>query len=80
MHEVSERFVVQHPDIETLVQETGMSERERESFLAVFEEDNTNTTVAFAVMGGIFGEGIDLVGERLVGAIIVGVGLPQICL
>ena len=31
-------------------------------------------------MGGIFGEGIDLVGERLVGAIVVGVGLPQICL
>ncbi|MFT5377532.1 MAG: DNA excision repair protein ERCC-2 [Candidatus Latescibacterota bacterium] len=80
MAEVSERFVDNHPDVETLVQETGMSEREREAFLAVFEEDNTHTTVAFAVMGGIFGEGIDLVGERLVGAIIVGVGLPQICL
>jgi len=30
------------------------------------------------VMGGIFGEGIDLVGERLVGAVVVGVGLPQL--
>ena len=56
-----------------------MSERERDAFLAVFNESNPNTTLGFAVMGGIFGEGIDLVGERLVGAIIVGVGLPQIC-
>ena len=39
---------------------------------------NPETVVGFAVMGGIFGEGIDLVGERLVGAIVVGVGLPQI--
>ena len=30
-------------------------------------------------MGGVFGEGIDLVGDRLIGAIIVGVGLPQLC-
>ena len=57
-----------------------MSEREREAFLAVFTEDNARPTVGFAVMGGIFGEGIDLVGDRLVGAAIVGVGLPQICL
>jgi len=62
------------------VQESGMSEREREAFLAVFDENNLNTTLGFAVMGGIFGEGIDLVGERLVGAVVVGVGLPQICL
>src|SRR6185436_8681966 len=38
------------------------------------------TQIGFAVLGGIFGEGIDLVGERLIGAIIVGVGLPQLCL
>jgi len=38
------------------------------------------TLVGFAVLGGIFGEGIDLAGERLVGSIIVGVGLPQVCL
>ena len=57
-----------------------MSEPEREAFLAVFDEERAATLVAFAVMGGIFGEGIDLVGERLVGAVVVGVGLPQICL
>ena len=57
-----------------------MAERQREEFLAVFNAENPDTLVGFAVMGGIFGEGIDLVGERLVGAIVVGVGLPQICL
>ena len=80
MGEVAELFVAANPDVETLVQESGMSEREREAFLAVFDESNPSTTVGFAVMGGIFGEGIDLVGERLVGAVVVGVGLPQICL
>ncbi len=68
------------PGIRTLVQRRGMSEAEREQFLAVFDSDNRETVVGFAVMGGIFGEGIDLVGERLVGAVIVGVGLPRICL
>ena len=80
MQEVSERFIAAHPEVEVLVQASGMSERAREEFLAVFDAENRETTVGFAVMGGIFGEGIDLVGERLVGAIIVGVGLPQICL
>src|SRR5439155_7174436 len=40
---------------------------------------NLRPLVGFAVMGGIFGEGIDLIGDRLVGAVIVGVGLPQLC-
>ena len=57
-----------------------MSEARREEFLAVFDADNPETVLGFAVMGGIFGEGIDLWGERLVGAIVVGVGLPQLCL
>ncbi len=57
-----------------------MSESERRDFIAAFSEDRENTLVAFAVMGGIFGEGIDLRGEKLSGAVIVGVGYPQICL
>ena len=55
-----------------------MTEAEREAFLAQFSTDNPETLVGLAVMGGIFGEGIDLVGERLIGAIVVGVGIPQI--
>jgi DNA excision repair protein ERCC-2 len=53
---------------------------DRSAFLDRFSRDNPETLVGFAVMGGIFGEGIDLVGERLSGAVIVGVGLPGISL
>ena len=56
-----------------------MSESERDAFLAAFAVEHGETLVGFAVLGGIFGEGIDLVGERLIGAVIVGVGLPQLC-
>lgn len=61
-----------------IVQSTGMSEAERVFFLDNFAYDNAATVVGFAVMGGIFGEGIDLAGDRLTGAVIVGVGLPGI--
>ena len=57
-----------------------MSESEREGFLERFDPGNPETLAGFAVMGGIFGEGIDLVGRRLSGAAVVGVGLPGICL
>ena len=63
-----------------LVQDRAMTEAEREAFLAQFSASNQETLVGLAVMGGIFGEGIDLVGERLIGVVIVGVGVPQVCL
>ena len=66
------------PEEQLLIQNRGMTESEREDFLNQFSTDNSETMIGFAVMGGIFGEGIDLVGERLIGAIVVGVGLPQI--
>jgi DNA excision repair protein ERCC-2 len=78
--EIAERFATRNPDVKVLRQTSGMSEPEREAFLTRFDEDNPGTLVGFAVMGGVFGEGIDLVGERLSGCIVVGVGLPQICL
>jgi len=68
------------PDGEVIIQAPGMSENEREEFLNRFSKENHQTLVGFAVMGGIFGEGIDLVGERLSGAVVVGVGLPGISL
>ena len=61
-----------------LKQEREMNEEQRESFLDAFQTDTEHTLVAFAVLGGVFSEGIDLIGERLIGSIIVGVGLPQI--
>ena len=68
------------PERQLLVQDRGMTEAARETFLARFSADSQETLVGVAVMGGIFGEGIDLVGERLIGAVVVGVGVPQVCL
>jgi DNA excision repair protein ERCC-2 len=65
-------------DSELIAQNPGMSESERDEFLNRFGRKVPNAIVGFAVMGGIFGEGIDLVGEQLSGAVIVGVGLPGI--
>ena len=64
--------------VEVLQQSPSMQEKEREDFLERFESENTGTLLGFCVMGGIFAEGIDLIGERLVGAVIVGTGLPQV--
>jgi DNA excision repair protein ERCC-2 len=63
-----------------LVQQPAMTEAARGEFLSNFGEDagQSGGIIGFAVMGGVFGEGIDLCGERLSGAIIVGVGLPQV--
>ncbi len=68
------------PDVATIHQTSNMSEDDRIAFLDRFTGDRTDTLVGFAVLGGIFGEGIDLVGDRLSGAMIVGVGLPGISL
>ena len=80
MRKIYLSFTDRSPQIETILQTSRMSESEREAFLKRFSEDNPQTLVGFAVMGGIFGEGIDLIGDRLVGAVIVGVGLPGISL
>ena len=65
-------------EFDALLQESGMKEAEREAFLLEFAVERERSLVAFCVMGGIFGEGIDLKNEQLIGAIIVGTGLPQI--
>ena len=56
-----------------------MPEVERKLFIERFKQQNDNTFVGFAVMGGVFGEAIDLEGDRLTGAVIIGVGLPALC-
>ena len=62
-----------------LIQEPSMGEKEREEFLTRFREDSGKSLVAFCVLGSIFSEGIDLIGKRLIGVLIVGTGLPQVC-
>ncbi|PKO16326.1 MAG: ATP-dependent helicase [Chloroflexi bacterium HGW-Chloroflexi-10] len=77
---VLELLIERLPERQFLVQDRGMTEAAREAFLARFSAGNQETMVGLAVMGGIFGEGIDLVGERLIGAVVVGVGVPQVCI
>lgn len=60
-------------------QEPSMGEREREKFLERFQEDSSQPLIGFCVLGSIFSEGIDLKGSHLLGVMIVGTGLPQIC-
>ena len=64
--------------LEICMQTSNMQEQEREQFLQMFEQEREGSLVAFCVMGGIFSEGIDLKNDKLIGAIIVGTGLPQI--
>ena len=63
--------------VKCICQNSSMKEQEREEFLREFEQDQ-ESLVAFCIMGGIFSEGIDLLGEKLIGAILVGTGLPQL--
>lgn len=73
-----EFFPMMGEQTDCIVQTTGMKEEEREEFLGEFEKERKHSLVGFCVMGGIFGEGIDLKEELLIGAIVVGTGLPQV--
>jgi DNA excision repair protein ERCC-2 len=75
---VLQEFTRLAPGVETVIQTSDLTEAQRTEFLDRFSADNTASLVGFAIMGGVFGEGIDLLGERLSGAAIVGVGLPGI--
>ena len=79
MSMVVERFEMLEKTVRVAIQSPEMDDAERDRFLDRFSKQNRDTLVGFAVMGGVFGEGVDLVGERLSGAVIVGVGLPAIC-
>ena len=65
-------------EVSCILQSSNMTEQEREEFLEAFQENSAKPLIGFCVMGGIFSEGIDLTGERLIGAAIVGTGLPQV--
>lgn len=67
----------EHTDV--LIQNQSMNEAQKEEFLSAFDSGNDHTLVGLCVMGGIFGEGIDLKEDRLIGTAIVGTGLPQVC-
>ncbi len=86
MEEVYEEFLEllkeegkEAQEIEYVMQSRHMSEEAREIFLENFGEAHPNSFLGFCVMGGIFSEGIDLAQDKLIGAVIVGTGLPQVC-
>lgn len=78
MKSVYEDFTTAFPNIRSIIQNSSMNEDEREQFLEEFKGNCEDTFIGFAVLGGIFSEGIDLIGNRLNGVIVVGVGLPQL--
>ncbi|PKK99665.1 MAG: ATP-dependent helicase [Tenericutes bacterium HGW-Tenericutes-2] len=65
-------------DADLIVQEREMDQRLRDLIVERFKNYNDQSQLAFFVMGGMFAEGIDYVGDMLNGVIIVGVGLPQL--
>lgn len=75
---VSLAFQTAYPDLKTVTQTPNMSETDRADFLAAFKPDPNESLVGFAILGGLFSEGIDLTASRLIGVAIVSVGLPGI--
>lgn len=77
MKQVAQRFQEAFGNIFISVQKSGMKEEEKQEFLQQFDTTE-ELHVLFCVLGGMFSEGIDLKGDKLIGTIIIGVGLPQV--
>ncbi len=78
MNTVYSVFKNRYPSVKTAIQKGGAKRTDTSEFLSRFVVQNDDFFVGFCVLGGSFSEGIDLPGERLIGAVVVGVGLPQI--
>ncbi|MCD8045151.1 MAG: ATP-dependent DNA helicase [Clostridiales bacterium] len=79
MENVREQFLAMETGMDCVAQNANMREAEREEFIAEFSKEREVSMVAFCVLGGIFSEGIDLTHDQLIGVLVVGTGLPQIC-
>lgn len=81
MEDIYNKITFRYPFLihEIVMQTSDMCEEQREEFLDNFKENPDKTHMGFCVMGGIYSEGIDLTGNRLIGAVIVGTGLPMVC-
>jgi DNA excision repair protein ERCC-2 len=75
---IAEELSLDSELVEVILQKRDMSIRERNETLMMFRESSEKTQVGMFVMGGVFGESIDLIGDMLSGVVIVGVGLPQL--
>lgn len=75
---LSRLFSAKYPKIRVITQRQNMSPTEKAEFLDEFKKNDQSYLIAFCVMGGIYSEGVDLAGEELIGAIIVGIGMPAL--
>lgn len=75
---VLDDFCKRYPELRTLCQESHMDEDSRAAFLSQFSSAPSQSLLGFAVLGGVFSEGVDLTGDRLIGVAVVGPGLPQV--
>ena len=79
MQQVYDVYVSEYGDKGVLMQSSNMTEEAKEEFLSHFSLNNEESVIGMCVLGGIFSEGIDLKADRLIGALIVGTGLPMVC-
>lgn len=75
---IHREFTAKYPKVKCMLQRPDMTREEKEKFLAAFSDGTEGYLVGFCVMGGIYSEGIDLAGESLIGAIVVGIGIPSL--
>lgn len=78
MNRVLDNFDLDPSEFDLIIQKREMSLRDRHETIDLFKTASDKTQVGFFVMGGVFGESIDLIGDQLSGVLIVGVGLPMI--
>lgn len=71
-------FKKKYPKIKIILQKPNMTKAQKDAFLAEFSKDDGSYLAAFCVMGGIYSEGIDLAGDKLIGAVVVGIGMPSL--
>lgn len=81
LHDVEDGSYIYHlsEGENVLIQDNNMTEADKENFLSVFMDNTSGNVTGFCVLGGIFSEGIDLRDKSLIGACIVGTGIPMIC-
>ena len=75
---LAKAFAAKYPKIKVLSQTKNMTPEQKAGFLDEFKKDDDSYLIAFCVMGGIYSEGIDLAGDSLIGAVIVGIGMPAL--
>ncbi len=75
---LSRVFIEKYPKLHTIVQKKDMTAQEKRNFLDEFKNGDGKYLVAFCVLGGIYSEGVDLTGDSLIGAAIVGIGMPTL--